>query len=365
MNRFVKDLAIYAPSQFLPALTAFVTTPILTRLLAPAEYGYWAQASSVAAFLVALAVSGMGSAALRFYPTYEAKSTVAVFYATISVSIAAVVTVVAALSFLGLFLLKESLPPWVVQLLPLVILIFVANSIATVFIAVIRAQGRSGLYTAFQLLTNYGGLGIGLLLVAVFGFRVEGLLLGTLLALVPALPFLVVFATRKVGIHPGDFKLADALEIWRYAWPLALGSVAMWGLRVSDLFIIGSFWPARDVGLYSVSYSISAKSDRAPSNALSARRGTLGLQDMGNGGPGGHRSDPDNGHARVPDRVPAGRGGAKCSRLSFCGVAHSPGLLRRISNRWIRSILQLYLGTGEHRHDGLDNKATSTSPWSE
>jgi O-antigen/teichoic acid export membrane protein len=36
--------------------------------------------------------------------------------------------------------------------------------------------------------------------------------------------------------------------------------VALWGLRASDLFIIGSFWPARDVGLYSVSYNISAKS---------------------------------------------------------------------------------------------------------
>jgi O-antigen/teichoic acid export membrane protein len=34
----------------------------------------------------------------------------------------------------------------------------------------------------------------------------------------------------------------------------------MWGLRVSDLFIISSFRPERDVGLYSVSYNISAKS---------------------------------------------------------------------------------------------------------
>ena len=34
----------------------------------------------------------------------------------------------------------------------------------------------------------------------------------------------------------------------------------MWGLRVSDLFIISLFRPERDVGLYSVSYNISAKS---------------------------------------------------------------------------------------------------------
>jgi O-antigen/teichoic acid export membrane protein len=260
IKRFVKDLAVYAPSQFLPALTAFITTPILTRLLAPAEYGYWALASSVAAFLVALTGAGMGSAALRFYPAYEAKSTVKVFFATISISIAAVVTLVAGLSFLGLFLLREVLPSWLVQLLPLVILIFVAQSIFTVFMSVIRAQGQSGSFTAFQLLTNYGGLGVGLLLVAVFGFRVEGLLWGTLIALVPTLPFLISLATRKVGIHLRQFHLADALEIWRYGWPLALGAVAMWGLRVSDLFIISSFRPARDVGLYSVSYNISSKS---------------------------------------------------------------------------------------------------------
>ena len=260
LRTFVKDLAIYSPSKFLPALTAFITTPILTRLFPPAEYGYWALATSVSAFLVALAVSGLGSAALRYYPAYEAKATLNVFLATLGVSIGTVITVVAGVSFLTLFLLKESLPSALVQLLPLVILIFVAQSIFSVFMAVIRAQGRSGSYTSFQLIMNYGGLGVGLLLVAVLGFRVEGLLWGTFLTLVLTLPFLIFLATKSVGIHPQRFHLPDALQIWQYAWPLTLGNMAMWGLRVSDLFIISSFRPERDVGLYSVSYNISAKS---------------------------------------------------------------------------------------------------------
>ena len=259
-KRFVKDLAIYAPSQLLPALTAFITTPILTRLLAPAEYGYWAQASSVAGFLVALAVSGMGSAASRFYPAYEANSAVDVFFATFGVSLAAVVTGLAGFSFLIFFLFKELLPSWLVPLLPLVILIFVVHSVFTVFLSVIRAQGRSGSFTAVQLLTSYGSLGLGLLLVAGFGFRVEGLLLGSFLTLVLVLPFLLSLSTKRVGIHPQRFQLPDALRIWEYAWPLTLGNVAMWGLRASDLFIISAFRPPRDVGLYSVSYNISAKS---------------------------------------------------------------------------------------------------------
>jgi O-antigen/teichoic acid export membrane protein len=252
-------MVIYSPSQFLPALTAFITTPILTRLFPPAEYGYWALATSASAFLVALAVSGLGSTVLRYYPAYKAKSTLDVFFATLSVTVGTIVIIVAGTSFLILFLLKEFLPSVLVQLLPLVLLIFVAQSIFTVFISVLRAQGRSGSFTCFQLFMNYGALGVGLLLVAVWRFRVEGLLWGTLITLVLTLPFLIFLATRRVGIHPKHFHLTDAGQIWNYAWPLALGGVAMWGLRLSDLFIIGFFRPERDVGLYSVSYNISAK----------------------------------------------------------------------------------------------------------
>jgi O-antigen/teichoic acid export membrane protein len=260
LRKFVKDMAIYSPSQFLPALTAFITVPILTRLFPPAEYGYWALAASASAFLVALAVSGFGSAVIRYYPIYKVKSTLNVFFATLGVSIGAVITLVAGVILLALFLLKAFIPAALVQLLPLVILIFVAQSIFSVFIAVMRAQGRSGSFTSFQLFMNYGGLGIGLLLVMVLGLRIEGLLWGTFLALVLTLPFLLFLATRGVGIHPQHFQKADALQIWQYAWPLTLGNVAMWGLRMSDLFIIRLFRQERDVGLYSVSYNISSKS---------------------------------------------------------------------------------------------------------
>jgi O-antigen/teichoic acid export membrane protein len=260
LRKFVKDLAIYSPSQFLPALTAFITTPILTRLFPPAEYGYWAMATSVATFLATLAVSGFGSAALRFYPAYKARSTLNVFFAAIGVSVGTVIVVVAGISFLTLLLFKERISPALYPLLPLVILIFIAESIFSVFISVIRAQERSGLFTCFQLLRYYVGLGFGLLLVMVLGFRVEGLLWGTFLILVLTLPFLIRIATKGVGVHPQHFHIADALQIWHYSWPLTLGNMAMWGLRVSDLFIISLYWTQRDVGLYSVSYNISAKS---------------------------------------------------------------------------------------------------------
>jgi len=260
LKKFVKDIAIYSPSRFLPAITAFITTPILTRLFPPDEYGYWALATSVSAFLVSLGASGFGSAVIRFYPAYKAKSTLNVFFATLGVLVGSAITIVAGISFLTLLLFKEYIPPALYPLLPLVIMIFIAQSIFSVFISVMRAQGRSRSFTSFQLFINYSSLGVGLLLVVVLGLRVEGLLWGNFLTLLLTLPFLIFLATKRVGIRPHLFHLPDALQIWQYAWPLILGNMAMWGLRVSDLFIISAFRSERDIGLYSVSYNLSAKS---------------------------------------------------------------------------------------------------------
>jgi O-antigen/teichoic acid export membrane protein len=277
----------------------------------------------------------------------------------LSFSIGIVITFVTAVSLLALFLLKKFLPAALVQLLPIVILIFVAQSIFSVFIAVIRAQGRSGAYTSFQLFMYYGGLGVGLLLVVVWGFRVEGLLWGSLVALVLALPLLVFLATTGVGIHPKQFHFANAIQIGHYAWPLTLGNVAMWGLRVSDLFIISLFWTQRDVGLYSVSYNISAKSIELlvalfllsvsplvystwESEGQAATEKTLTMV------------------TRVYLIVPAGRGWSNCSRISVCRLAYLSGLLRGIQNSRIRGVLQFCLGTVEHCHDGHRNREKST-----
>lgn len=260
MKTFVRDMVTYLPSKLLPALTGFITAPILTRLFLPAEYGNWALATGVSGFLFALACSGFGAGAIRFFPAYKAKSELGVFFAILSGSVGMVIAAVGMVSFSALFLLRGHLPAALYPLLLISILVFIVEAMFTVLMQVVRAQERSGLYTVFELLARYGGLGLGLVLVVVFGFRVEGLLWGTFLALALALPFLLFLTTRGVSIHPQHFRPQDGLQMWRYAWPLTLGNIAMWGLRLSDRYIISFFRPASEVGLYSVAYNISDKS---------------------------------------------------------------------------------------------------------
>jgi O-antigen/teichoic acid export membrane protein len=259
LKKFVRDIVAYLPSRLLPALTAFITTPIVTRLFAPAEYANYALALGVSELLVALASSGFGSAVVRFLPQYEMRAALGVFYTTLSVCLAALVSAVGLISFAGLALFRGQIDPTLYPLLIIGVITFVAQSGFNVFTSAARAQQRGVLYTVFQLLYRYGSLGLGLLLVLVFGFQVDGLLWGNLLALVLVLPPLVYFTTRLSGLRPANLRLDDAETIWRYAWPLALGNVAMWGLRVLDRFIISWYRPAREVGLYAASYGISER----------------------------------------------------------------------------------------------------------
>jgi O-antigen/teichoic acid export membrane protein len=259
-GRFVKDLATYLPAKLLPALTAFISAPILTRLFLPAEYGNYALAAGFSDFLFALSCSGIGSGAVRFFPAYKVKSEISVFFATLITSVGIAIGVVSAVSSSALFLLGSYLPAGLYALLWISILIFIVQAVFTVFMEVVRSQDRSGLYTCLELMNRYGSLGLGLLLVIGLGFGVAGLLWGNLLALSLVLPVVLFLTTRGVTIRRQHFRRSDGFQMWKYAWPLALGNMAFWGLRLSDRYIISLFRAASEVGLYSVAYSISEKS---------------------------------------------------------------------------------------------------------
>ncbi|MHB0858714.1 MAG: oligosaccharide flippase family protein [Anaerolineae bacterium] len=152
------------------------------------------------------------------------------------------------------------MPADLYPLLFLSILIFVSQSAFLVLLGTVRAQGKSEIYTAFELIVRYGTLGLGLLLVIVFKMGVAGLLWGAVIAHGIALPALLVKTSRGASIARRNVRMSDATSMWRYAWPLAIGNMAMWGLRLSDRYIITLFRSEAEVGLYSASFNISNKS---------------------------------------------------------------------------------------------------------
>ncbi len=259
LKSFLRDMLTYMPTKVLPAMTGLITTPILTRLFLPDEYGDWALAVGVADFLFAFAISGIGTAALRFFPAYKTKSELNVFFTNLLSMTGLAVGLVSTLSVLALFLLRSRLPGTLYPLLLISVTVFAFHSFFAILSEVLRVQNKSSLFTRLNLLNYYGSLGLGLVMVIAFGLRVEALMYGTLIIQILAIPLLIRSTMEGVRLGTKYFRTSTILSLWVFAWPLSFGNMAYWGLRISDRFIIEFFRSGIEVGLYSAVYNISDK----------------------------------------------------------------------------------------------------------
>lgn len=259
-KKFIRDLVNYIPSKLLPAITSFISTPIFTRLFLPVTYGNYALATALSDFLYAVSCSGLGSGIFRYYPVYKAKSTLDSFFSIYTLFISVVIIVTSILAVIFLVLFRSFFSDELFSLLLIGVLYFFLSSFFIILTEVLRAQERSRQYTYFQLATTYGGLILSLVLVMYFHTKVQGLLWGNIVILLAFLPLIFRMVTKGSRIHPRFIQRTDIREIWQFAWPLTLGNMAMWGLRLSDRYVIGMFRPESEVGIYSVAYNISNKS---------------------------------------------------------------------------------------------------------
>jgi O-antigen/teichoic acid export membrane protein len=259
-RKFTRDFLIYVPARLLPALTGFISAPILTRLFSPSDYGYYALAMGVVDFLYSLSCSGLSAAYIRFFPAYLYKADMDAFFMAIGFTTGAVIVITTALSFLASVIFQSLLPGILVYPLRIAILIFIFDAIYFSLNGILRSQGKSVIYTTLELSNTYGSLVFGLALVMVFGMRIDGLLWGAFLAFALVAPLAIYFTTQGSKPRLKTFRLEDSRQMWHYAWPIAFGNMSLWGLRLSDRYVIGLLRPESEVGLYSASYNISGKS---------------------------------------------------------------------------------------------------------
>jgi O-antigen/teichoic acid export membrane protein len=259
-KRIFKDLLTYLPAKLLPALTAIITVPIFTRLFSPDEYGNYILAFGLAEFLYAAGVTGLASSAMRFYANYEVKSDLSKYFSSMFASTGLMSLLAAAIAALGLVLLRSKIDDQLYPLLWVAIALFVVESWFNILMQILRAEERGKWYTALELFNRYGTVVISLLLVWLLSVGVSSLLWGQVVAMAIPVLLLLRMTRRGVPVKATNVTTPDLKIMFMYALPLSLGNVAAWGLRLADRYIIKIFEGSYEVGLYGVSYNISARS---------------------------------------------------------------------------------------------------------
>ena len=256
IKKLFKDMVEYIPSKIIPAIISIITLPIVTRLFPPADYGnYVLVIASV--FVLSAIADWVNISVMRFYPVYEKEGKIAEFTNLALKLTFLSILAISVISLSILILLRDHISGNVYRLTGIAIFVFILTSLFSVLLNFLRIKRQIKWYSSFFAWRSITALAFGVLLVIFFRLGVEGLLWGTIISVGFALPLLWKIAVGKLRIRDKSISLKPTIEMAKFSFPLVIGNLAAWILSLSDRYILELFRGSHEVGIYSISYSIS------------------------------------------------------------------------------------------------------------
>lgn len=259
-----RDFVAYGLVKVIQGLTAFITIPLFSSLLSPAEYGVYTLATTVAGIGSIIMANWLTSSLMRFYPEYESTRSWPRLYST-SLAALAAATALFLVLLPGVWYLTMQHNGPVERPLLLAAVLFVlaaATAVQAVFTTVSRIQQRGKEVSLYTLLAGYVGLGLGIALVWWLGMGALGLVLGSALATMLSAALFVVSnpSLRQVRWRERDIRLLR--QLLRYGVPATVSTLGTWALAFADRFVLVGLRGASEVGIYSIGYNLGERSVR-------------------------------------------------------------------------------------------------------
>lgn len=256
-NRIVeigRDSAWYLIAMVASAFISFIAVPILTRIFDPGEYGVYALVSTSIMLASPLFFDWVSNAVIRFYPEYQNRGELDVFFTT----------VMHKAPYFLLFVFGVALPVSVIflplgeyrLLVGLGVAVFGLYTLFRVQLGIMRARQMAWQYAFFMVFISFGRFIVGAALVSWFGMGVEGPFYGWLGALLLAIP--VELLMLKLWKYMDRRKFSKQLQsaFVRYGLPLILVTIFSEVLTAADRYMVQGFRGTFEVGLYSVVYTL-------------------------------------------------------------------------------------------------------------
>jgi Membrane protein involved in the export of O-antigen and teichoic acid len=256
LGPILKDFLVYGIGDFLVKAATFLTLPIYTRLLTPAEYGIWSYILTALGLFSGILILGGDSAFARYY--FEAKtdeerqsvtSTWLGFLFAWSLLVVAVMLPLTPLLSRWSFESASHASLFALALLsaPLSLL----NSLCG---QALRNTFKPRLFIALNLASTLLTLGLSLWGLLGMKLGLAGLLGGALLAQAIIAP--IRLWTIRALLRP-RFSGRLLKDLLAYGLPLVPVSLAYWIFVSSDRVVLGKLSSLEQVGLYTVASNLA------------------------------------------------------------------------------------------------------------
>lgn len=253
----IKNTTIYLGVSVFQSLMSFFLLPVYTGLLTKAEFGLASVINSVAGLLGIFFVFGTQSVISRLYFEYkDDPNSLKKFLGTIFLSKLIWNTFIALILVLG----RDIIFPLIakdIDFYPYLTIAIAIGFFDTFFVSYqtlqqTRQEGfKFGLTQCIYLLLNNG---ITVLLLLIFKMQAEGIVLGTLVALVMMTIF-VFYQLRKQIAFCIDRKILR--EAFTYSWPILFHALFTWSLSSVNKLVLNNLLSTEIVAVYSVGFVIA------------------------------------------------------------------------------------------------------------
>lgn len=252
-RKFFRASSDYFGAQLFGLLASFVSFPIIVRIFSVEDYGVLSLCNTILLFGVAFSKLGMQNAAVRFYPEYDCRNDLPVFFRTFALTgaLAGLVFLVLAIPF-SWWILPSG---YTLVLLPLAFVIFL-QTVNSYFVNFLRSGEKTRLQAGLTVLTRVGGVFGGIALVLWLGQGIEGLYLGQSIFLLLSIGGLILLYRRYLSQSGRAFDPELLAKGLRFGLPLMVFELSSIVLAFSDRFLITYYNGPAALGVYAAGYAI-------------------------------------------------------------------------------------------------------------
>jgi O-antigen/teichoic acid export membrane protein len=193
---------------------------------------------------------------MRFYSEFKLKDDLSKLFSNLIFSFLICNVIITFLYLLGLIILQTEIPGRLVPFLKVSIFCYFSGAAYLFLLYSLRASLQAAAFSMFEIISSVGKLVLALAFVFFLRKGAISLLWGMLMVNIVLVALISMRLSLLKKMKKDLLSAKTSLNFFKYGAPLALSGLSAWLLILSDRYLLQYFRSAKDVGIYSVSFSV-------------------------------------------------------------------------------------------------------------
>lgn len=258
-NKLLKKFAEFGIGNLLVLVSGFISSPIITRLIMPEEFGKFSMFNTVTSLFLFVLLLGLDQSYIRFF--YEEDEEARSYLLRKSVKMTMIVNLVLSLIIL---LLSKPISNLIIGRYSIVLVISILiqntfNILSKFSILVVRMKQKGKTYSFLQVIGRVFYILLIILTVRIFKGDYRTVVFASIVSNIIAVS-VGIFIERKVWFDTrSDIELKTSVnEMLKFGIPLVFSMSITWLLQSIDKIFITNYSGYVELGIYSSAFTIVA-----------------------------------------------------------------------------------------------------------